>query len=126
MDIIKAYVFEFIILGVATGFVAIILGTVASYGIIVGIMEMDWTFLIANSATNGHCQYYHYHVNWHVQHLESNVSETCAGVTRFLNHLFKKVQGSNNRCFPELYHGQCHQNYVFGVWALPSRLMAAI
>ncbi|MBL4601773.1 MAG: FtsX-like permease family protein, partial [Emcibacteraceae bacterium] len=44
MDIIKAYVFEFIILGVATGFVAIILGTVASYGIIVGIMEMDWVF----------------------------------------------------------------------------------
>lgn len=44
MDILKAYIFEFIILGVATGFVAIILGTIAAYGIVVGIMEMQWTF----------------------------------------------------------------------------------
>ncbi len=43
-DILKAYVFEFIILGVATGIVAIILGSVAAYGIVVGIMEMQWTF----------------------------------------------------------------------------------
>lgn len=44
MDILKAYIFEFIILGVATGFVAILLGTVAAYGIVVGIMELEWTF----------------------------------------------------------------------------------
>ena len=44
MDILKAYVFEFIILGVATGVVAIILGSVAAYGIVVGIMELQWTF----------------------------------------------------------------------------------
>ena len=44
LDILKAYVFEFIILGVATGVVAIILGTIAAYGIVVGIMELQWTF----------------------------------------------------------------------------------
>lgn len=44
MDILKAYIFEFIILGVATGVVAIILGTIAAYGIVVGIMELEWTF----------------------------------------------------------------------------------
>jgi putative ABC transport system permease protein len=43
-DILKAYIFEFIILGVATGVVAIILGSVAAYGIVVGIMEMQWIF----------------------------------------------------------------------------------
>lgn len=44
MDILKAYIFEFAILGVATGVVAILLGTVAAYGIVVGIMELEWTF----------------------------------------------------------------------------------
>ena len=44
MDILKAYIFEFVILGVATGVVAILLGTVAAYGIVVGIMELEWTF----------------------------------------------------------------------------------
>ncbi|MDG1995470.1 MAG: FtsX-like permease family protein [Emcibacteraceae bacterium] len=44
MDILKAYIFEFIILGVATGVVAILLGTIAAYGIVVGIMELEWTF----------------------------------------------------------------------------------
>jgi len=43
-DILKAYVFEFIILGVATGIVAIVLGSIAAYGIVVGIMEMQWAF----------------------------------------------------------------------------------
>ena len=28
----------------ATGVVAILLGTVAAYGIVVGIMELEWTF----------------------------------------------------------------------------------
>lgn len=44
MDILKAYIFEFIILGVATGVVAIVLGSIAAYGIVVGIMELEWTF----------------------------------------------------------------------------------
>ncbi|MDG1003835.1 MAG: FtsX-like permease family protein, partial [Emcibacteraceae bacterium] len=44
LDILKAYIFEFIILGVATGAVAIILGSIAAYGIVVGIMELQWTF----------------------------------------------------------------------------------
>ena len=44
MDILKIYIFEFIILGVATSMVAIVLGSIAAYGIVVGIMEMDWTF----------------------------------------------------------------------------------
>ncbi|MBT6330094.1 MAG: FtsX-like permease family protein, partial [Kordiimonadaceae bacterium] len=44
MDILKAYIFEFVILGVATGIVAIVLGSIAAYGIVVGIMEMEWTF----------------------------------------------------------------------------------
>ena len=43
-DILRAYIFEFIILGIATGIVAIILGSIAAYGIVVGIMEMEWTF----------------------------------------------------------------------------------
>lgn len=43
-DILKAYIIEFIILGVATGVVAIVLGSIAAYGIVVGIMEMQWTF----------------------------------------------------------------------------------
>lgn len=46
MDILKAYILEFIILGVATGIVAIILGSLAAYGITVGIMEMQWAFSI--------------------------------------------------------------------------------
>ncbi|HRW30932.1 MAG TPA: FtsX-like permease family protein, partial [Emcibacteraceae bacterium] len=44
LDILKAYIFEFILLGVATGLVAILLGSVAAYGIVVGIMELEWTF----------------------------------------------------------------------------------
>lgn len=44
MDILKAYIFEFVILGVATGVVAILLGSIAAYGIVVGIMELEWTF----------------------------------------------------------------------------------
>ena len=44
MDILKAYIFEFVILGVATGAVAILLGSIAAYGIVVGIMQMEWTF----------------------------------------------------------------------------------
>ncbi len=46
LDILKAYIFEFIILGVATGVVAIILGSIAAYGIVVGIMQMEWVFSI--------------------------------------------------------------------------------
>lgn len=44
MDILKAYIFEFVILGIATGFVAILLGSIAAYGIVVGIMQMQWVF----------------------------------------------------------------------------------
>lgn len=44
MDILKAYIFEFVILGIATGIVAILLGSVAAYGITVGIMQMQWAF----------------------------------------------------------------------------------
>jgi putative ABC transport system permease protein len=47
MDILKAYIFEFVILGVATGIVAILLGSIAAYGIVVGIMEMEWTFSLS-------------------------------------------------------------------------------
>lgn len=46
-DILKAYIFEFIILGVATGVVAILLGSIAAYGIVVGIMELEWTFSLS-------------------------------------------------------------------------------
>ncbi len=46
MDILKAYIFEFIILGIATGLVAIVLGSIAAYGIVVGLMEMQWSFAL--------------------------------------------------------------------------------
>lgn len=47
MNILKAYIFEFVILGVATGIVAILLGSIAAYGIIVGIMQMQWVFSLS-------------------------------------------------------------------------------
>ncbi|MFC7050656.1 ABC transporter permease [Emcibacter nanhaiensis] len=45
-DVLRAYVLEFVILGLAAGLVAIGLGTLAAWGIVVGIMNMDWHFAL--------------------------------------------------------------------------------
>ncbi|WP_339861271.1 ABC transporter permease [Paremcibacter congregatus] len=42
LDILKAYIIEFILLGLLTGGIAILLGTVAAYSVIVFVMEMTW------------------------------------------------------------------------------------
>ncbi len=41
-DILKAYVIEFILLGILTGAVAILLGSLAAYVVITRVMEMPW------------------------------------------------------------------------------------
>ncbi|WP_321391250.1 ABC transporter permease [Emcibacter sp.] len=46
MDVLRAYVLEFIILGLMAGLVAIALGTLAAWGIVVGIMTMPWHFAV--------------------------------------------------------------------------------
>lgn len=45
-NILKAYMYEFLILGFATGLVAIMLGTLAAYGVVIGIMKMTWYFTL--------------------------------------------------------------------------------
>lgn len=42
MDILKAYVIEFVLLGMMTGVIAIILGSLAAYSVIIFVMEMSW------------------------------------------------------------------------------------
>ena len=46
-DILRAFLIEFGLLGVATAFVAAILGTAAAYGVITQIMHAPWTFLVS-------------------------------------------------------------------------------
>ncbi|WP_417318186.1 ABC transporter permease [Emcibacter sp.] len=43
-DVLKAYVLEFVILGLLAGLVAIGLGSLAAWGIVTGIMNMAWHF----------------------------------------------------------------------------------
>ncbi|PCI48464.1 MAG: glycosyl transferase family 1 [Alphaproteobacteria bacterium] len=43
-DILTAYIIEFILLGILTGVIAIILGSLAAYSVIKHLMEMSWQF----------------------------------------------------------------------------------
>ena len=45
-DVLRAYVLEFVLLGLLAGLVAIALGSIAAWGIVTGIMEMDWHFAL--------------------------------------------------------------------------------
>ena len=42
IDILKAYLVEFILLGILTGLIALVLGSVAAYFVITAVMEMSW------------------------------------------------------------------------------------
>jgi len=43
-DILRAYLYEFIILGSVSGLVALLLGSVAAFSVVTMIMKLDWVF----------------------------------------------------------------------------------
>ncbi len=42
-DVLKAFVFEFLLLGLATGLIAAVVGSLAAFGVITELMEIDWS-----------------------------------------------------------------------------------
>ncbi|MGE4062399.1 MAG: ABC transporter permease [Rhodospirillaceae bacterium] len=42
-DVLKAFVFEYMLLGFATGFIAAVVGGLAAFGVVTELMEIDWT-----------------------------------------------------------------------------------
>jgi putative ABC transport system permease protein len=41
-DVLKAFVFEYMLLGLATGFIAAAVGSLAAYGVVRKLMQIDW------------------------------------------------------------------------------------
>ena len=42
-DVLKAFVFEYMLLGLATGLIAAFVGSLAAFGVVSGLMEIDWS-----------------------------------------------------------------------------------
>lgn len=42
-DVLKAFVFEYLLLGLATGLIAAVVGSLAAFGVITELMEIDWS-----------------------------------------------------------------------------------
>jgi putative ABC transport system permease protein len=45
-DLLAAYALEYGVLGLATAFIAIAIGTLASWGVVTFLMRADWVFLL--------------------------------------------------------------------------------
>ena len=50
-DVLKAFVFEYMLLGLATGLIAAFVGSLAAFGVVSELMEIDWSLDIGVIAT---------------------------------------------------------------------------
>jgi putative ABC transport system permease protein len=42
-DVLRAFLFEYLLLGLATGVIAAVVGTIAAWGVVTEVMKIDWS-----------------------------------------------------------------------------------